>query len=102
MTEAIFASNWDELTKGKTVAVDFWASWCGPCMFFGPIVNKVNEEKGSIPIYKCNVDENIDVSKKYDIQSIPTLIVFKDGVEIARRNGASEASLLKEYLVKFK
>ena len=102
MTEAIFASNWDELTKGKTVAVDFWAAWCGPCMFFGPIVNEVNKSNDSIPIYKCNVDENINVSKKYQVMSIPTLIVFKDGEEIARRTGASEASLLKSYLEKFK
>ncbi len=101
MTEAIFESNWDELTKGKTVAVDFWAAWCGPCMFFGPIVNEVNKANPPMPIYKCNVDENINVSKKYGIQSIPTLIVFKDGEEIARRNGASEANLLKSYLEKF-
>jgi len=102
MTEAIHESDWDAKLKGKTAAIDFWAAWCGPCQFFSPIVDKVDKANNSITLYKCNVDENINVSKKYSVMSIPTLIVFKDGVEIARRSGASEADLLEKYLGQFK
>ncbi len=98
---AIFESNWDELTKGKTIAVDIWASWCGPCVAFSPIIDVVNKAEGGIKIYKCNIDENQTVGAKFGVQSIPTMIIFKDGKEIDRRVGGSDALGLSNYLEKF-
>lgn len=66
----------------KTVLVDFWASWCGPCRMVSPIVDEIAEENPQYLVAKVNVDEEPELAQKFGIQSIPTLIVFKDG-EIA-------------------
>ncbi|MEE1054920.1 MAG: thioredoxin [Acutalibacteraceae bacterium] len=63
----------------KTVLVDFWASWCGPCRMVSPIVDEIAEENPQYLVAKVNVDEEPELAQKFGIQSIPTLIVFKDG-----------------------
>ncbi|MFH1284065.1 MAG: thioredoxin [Candidatus Peregrinibacteria bacterium] len=75
-------SNFEEevLKSDKPVMVDFYADWCGPCKMMAPIVDEIAKEyEGKWKIGKCNVDENPDLSAKYGIQSIPTLLFFKDG-----------------------
>lgn len=62
-----------------TAMVDFWASWCGPCQMVGPIIEEIAEERTDVKVCKVNVDEQPDIAGKYDVMSIPTIIVFKDG-----------------------
>jgi len=62
------------------VIIDFWASWCGPCMMLGPVIAEIAEEnQGKIKVCKCNVDEQGELAQQFGIISIPTVISFKDG-----------------------
>ena len=61
------------------VLVDFWAPWCGPCRVIAPSLEEINEEQDNLRVVKLNVDENQQTAARYDVMSIPTLILFKDG-----------------------
>lgn len=78
-----------EVLKSETpVLVDFWTSWCGPCQMVGPIIEELAKEyEGKVKIGKLNVDENPQVAVKYSVMSIPTVILFKEGQEVARQIG---------------
>ena len=80
------------------VLVDFWAEWCVPCHMLSPLVEEIGREKADrLKVAKVNVDENPDVTKQFDIMSIPTLILFRDGEEKARIVGArGKDALLRE------
>jgi thioredoxin 1 len=86
------------LRSATPVLVDFWAEWCVPCHMVSPLVEEIGREKADrLKVAKVNVDENPDVTKQFDIMSIPTLILFKDGEEKARIVGArGKDALLRE------
>ena len=74
-------NNFEEevLKSEKTVLLDFWASWCGPCRMVGPIIEEIAEERMDIKVGKVNVDEEQELATQFQVMSIPTLIVIKDG-----------------------
>ena len=75
------------LHSEKTVLLDFWATWCGPCQMIAPTVHAVAEERADVLVGKVNVDEEGELAQAYSIISIPTLVVIKNGKEIARAVG---------------
>ena len=80
----ITSQNFEELVlkNEKTVLLDFWATWCGPCQMIAPIVAEIAEENPDIAVGKVNVDEEMQLAQAFGITSIPTLIVFKNGVNV--------------------
>jgi len=79
-----------EVMEAKVpVLVDFWATWCGPCRMMSPVIDEIAEEMGNrAKVCKVNIDEQRDLAIKYNVMSIPTFIVFKEGKEINRNVGA--------------
>ena len=67
------------LNSEKTVLIDFWASWCGPCRMLSPLVDTIAEERGDIKVGKINVDEEPELAGRYGVMSIPTLVVIQAG-----------------------
>jgi thioredoxin 1 len=94
-------ANFEELVlnSDKPVLVDFWAEWCGPCRMVGPIVEELaGEYEGRAVIGKVNVDHNRDVSMKFGIRNIPTLLVFKGGEVVDKQVGVAPKNVLAQKL----
>ncbi|MDO8488243.1 MAG: thioredoxin [bacterium] len=87
-TVHLTSSDFDAQIKSGMAFVDFWAEWCGPCKMAGPIIDQLSEEyAGKVLIAKLDVDKFPDLAQRYNCLSIPTVILFKDGVEIGRQVG---------------
>lgn len=95
----LIKENFDEKIAKGVVIVDFWAPWCGPCMSFGPIFEKVgaNLSSQNLSFAKVNIDDAPEIASDYGVRSIPTIIAFKDGQEVERLIGAADEEKLKEW-----
>ena len=90
------ANSFNEAIASGTTLVDFWATWCGPCRMQAPILDAFEAEMGSeVKVGKVDVDEEPGIAQRFNIFSIPTIIVFKDGKELARTVGVTDLNGLK-------
>jgi thioredoxin 1 len=97
-------ATFDESVLGSDVPVviDFWAEWCGPCKMIAPVLEDIaNENKGKLSVAKLNVDDNPDIARRYEVLSIPTLLVFADGELRKRLVGAKGKAQLLQDLSEF-
>ena len=82
--------------------VDFWAEWCGPCKMIAPILEEIADEQGeSLQVAKLNVDEAGDIARRFEVMSIPTLILFKDGEPVKRIVGAKPKQALLDDIAEY-
>jgi thioredoxin 1 len=88
----------DVLQSGKTVLVDFWAEWCGPCKMVAPVLDEIaGENKEKLTVAKLDIDRNPAAARDYQVMSIPTMIVFQDGKPVKQIVGAKpKAALLRD------
>ena len=103
-TSTVSDATFDETIKASTepVLVDFWAEWCGPCKMIAPVLDEIAAEKaGSLKIAKLNVDDNPAIARRFEVMSIPTLILFKDGEPAKRIVGAKGKAALLSDLAEF-
>lgn len=98
MALAINKDNFEEiLASGKPVVIDFWAEWCGPCRMIAPIVDELAAEyEGRVVIAKCDVEQNDEITMKYGVRNIPTIVFLKDGAQVDKQVGATSKEALKQ------
>ena len=84
----ITSQNLDEIKNSPIVLLDFYAEWCGPCKMLSPVISEIANERADVKVGKINVDEENALAREYNIYSIPTLVVLKDGKEVKRATGA--------------
>ena len=90
------SKNFDEFISQGVVVIDFFATWCGPCKMLAPIIDKIAEDMPQVKFGKVDVDQAMDLAKRFGIRSIPTVIIFKDGVQVELFRGLQNEDFIIE------
>lgn len=90
----------EHVKTNKTVLVDFWADWCGPCKMIAPILDEIASENPNVSVVKVNVDENRETAVEFGVRSIPTLILFESSEPIDTKVGAATKGELSDFIKK--
>ena len=90
--------NFDSLISNDIVLVDFFATWCGPCKMLTPVLEELSNDRSLVKIVKVDIDESMDLAKRYGIMSVPTLLLFKDGKLIANRVGFVSKNEIEDWI----
>ncbi len=100
MEVTITSENLSTLKKGdQPLVVDFWATWCGPCRMLAPVIAQIAVKyEGTVKVGKVDVDENPELAESFNVSSIPTLILFKDGKPVAQRTGGAPMPLIEAFI----
>lgn len=91
-------NNFNEKIKEGVVLVDFFATWCGPCKMQAPVLEELKEDRSDVKVVKIDVDQETEIARLYGVMSIPTLILFKDGKEVAKNVGFMPKELLVQWI----
>jgi len=97
-TLTMTSSNHDATVEDGIVVIDFWASWCGPCLRFAPVFEKVSERHADVVFAKVDTDAETELSAQYQVSSIPTLVVYRDGIPVFGQPGALPEPALEDIL----
>ena len=90
--------NFEEINDVEIALVDFWASWCGPCKMMLPVLEQISKDYPLIHVFKVNVDENSEIAMKYNVRSLPTLILFKNGTPVKQTVGFTNKEKILEFV----
>jgi thioredoxin 1 len=101
-TKALTESNFQETVKSGIVLVDFWAPWCGPCRAFGPVFEKTSETNPEVVFAKVNTEEQPGLGGAFNVQAIPTLMAFRDGILLFQQAGALPGQALQKLIDQIK
>lgn len=98
MAVKVTDATYQEFTKTGVTLLDFWAPWCKPCLTLGPIIDELADEYTNVKIGKIDADENPETSKQLGIRSIPTILVYKDGMIVEKHVGSASKAQLKSLI----
>jgi thioredoxin 1 len=100
MAQVITSENFEALVKtGKPIVLDFWATWCGPCRMVGPFIEQLAQEyDGRAIVGKCDVDQDEELSARFGVRNIPTILFVKDGQVVDKQVGAASKAVLEDKL----
>lgn len=90
----------ETISGDKPVLVDFWAPWCGPCRMVAPVLEQIADENADVQIAKLNVDDNQELAMQYQVSSIPSFILFKNGEAVDRMMGAMPKSAFEQFIAR--
>ena len=94
----VTTEEFDEIIQKGTTLVDFFADWCGPCKMLGPVLEALDGEYPDLQFIKVNVDDNMDLAERYQIMSIPTVFIFRDGELIGKMGGYRDAGGMRAFI----